>query len=165
MTTRSNPTRGFTGHHMLAIMLAFFGVIIAVNVTMATLANRSWTGLIVQNSYVASREFNALAEKGREQASLGWTGELTLAEGRVGYSIHDRGGGTVRMAAASVTFRRPSHEGEDRTVALSARNGAMLTGEAKLGDGVWIVEVVADTGLERPWRDVRRVVLRGGRTR
>ena len=40
----------FTGYHMLAIMVAFFGVVIAVNLTMATFASRSWTGLVVENS-------------------------------------------------------------------------------------------------------------------
>ena len=43
-------------------MLAFFGVIIAVNVVMATLASTSWTGLVVENSYVASQEFNRKAD-------------------------------------------------------------------------------------------------------
>ena len=57
---------------MLSIMLAFFGVIIAVNVVMATLASTSWTGLVVENSYVASQEFNRKAEESRAQAALGW---------------------------------------------------------------------------------------------
>ena len=45
----------FTGFHMLACMIVFFGVIVAVNLTMATLASQSWTGLVVKNSYVASQ--------------------------------------------------------------------------------------------------------------
>ncbi|MGO4840209.1 FixH family protein, partial [Rhizobiaceae sp. 2RAB30] len=76
MTRRGNGT--FTGRHMLAIMVAFFGTIIAVNVTMATLAGRSWTGFVVKNSYVASQEFNRKAEQGRAQAALGWESRLTM---------------------------------------------------------------------------------------
>jgi nitrogen fixation protein FixH len=36
----------FTGYHMLAILVAFFGVIISVNLLMAYYANSSWSGLI-----------------------------------------------------------------------------------------------------------------------
>ncbi len=56
----NGPTKcGFTGHHMLIVMLAFFGaVMIAANLTMASFASRSWSGLEVPNSYVASQEYN-----------------------------------------------------------------------------------------------------------
>ncbi|TGV41583.1 cytochrome oxidase, partial [bacterium M00.F.Ca.ET.168.01.1.1] len=46
MSTDTQKPREFTGRHMLVIILAFFGVVIAVNLTMATLASTSWTGLV-----------------------------------------------------------------------------------------------------------------------
>ena len=61
----------FTGRHMAAIMLAFFGVVIAINFTMATLAETTFGGTVVDNSYVASQSFNAWLRAGRQ---LGWTG-------------------------------------------------------------------------------------------
>ncbi|RVA10142.1 cytochrome oxidase, partial [Mesorhizobium sp. M7A.F.Ca.US.002.01.1.1] len=39
MTANAQKPREFTGRHMLAIILTFFGVVIAANLTMATLAN------------------------------------------------------------------------------------------------------------------------------
>ncbi len=59
----------FTGRHMLFAMLAFFGVIIAVNLTMAVFATKSWTGLVVKNSYVASQAFNRELEQAKVQES------------------------------------------------------------------------------------------------
>ncbi|MFP5454579.1 MAG: FixH family protein, partial [Alphaproteobacteria bacterium] len=50
--------RGFTGRHMAASMVGFFTVVIAVNVTMATVASHSFGGTVVDNSYVASQRFN-----------------------------------------------------------------------------------------------------------
>ena len=45
---------GFTGRHMLAVMLGFFGVIIAVNVTMAVFAIfLAWTATAVVQDTVA----------------------------------------------------------------------------------------------------------------
>ncbi|TIW70058.1 MAG: cytochrome oxidase, partial [Mesorhizobium sp.] len=52
MSAHSQKSREFTGRHMLFIILGFFGVVIGVNLTMATLASKSWTGLVVENTYV-----------------------------------------------------------------------------------------------------------------
>lgn len=47
----------WTGRRMLITMLLFFGVIIAVNMTMLYLALTNFTGLVVKNSYVAGLTF------------------------------------------------------------------------------------------------------------
>lgn len=70
---RSLPPAGrFTGRHMALIMVAFFAVVIAVNVLMATLASRSFTGVVVENSYVASQHFNRWLDEARAEDRLGW---------------------------------------------------------------------------------------------
>ena len=68
MTTDAKKPFTFTGWHMLAIMLAFFGTIITVNFTMAYLATSSWSGLVVKNTYVASQQFNGKTEAIRQAA-------------------------------------------------------------------------------------------------
>lgn len=65
-------TRPFTGWHMTMIMVAFFTVVIAVNVTMARLAIGSFGGTVVENSYVASQQYNGWLAQARQQAALGW---------------------------------------------------------------------------------------------
>ncbi len=66
-------TRRFTGWHMLGVMVAMFGTIIAVNLVMATLAVRTFGGTVVDNSYVASQEFNRWLAERRAQDRLGWS--------------------------------------------------------------------------------------------
>ena len=51
--------RPLTGWHVLAMFVAFFGVIIAVNLTLAWQAISTFPGLEVENSYVASQTFDA----------------------------------------------------------------------------------------------------------
>ncbi len=51
--------REFTGRHAAAVFVGAFAVIIAVNVALAVSAVRTFPGLEVANSYVASQEFNA----------------------------------------------------------------------------------------------------------
>ena len=76
-------TKGFTGWHMLATMVAFFGVVVAVNMTMATLASKSFGGLVVKNSYVANQQFNGWLAEARKQGKLGWSADTQVADRRL----------------------------------------------------------------------------------
>jgi nitrogen fixation protein FixH len=158
MTT---PSRPFTGWHMLAVMIAFFGVIVAVNVTMATLALTSWTGLVVQNSYVASQEFNDRARAGRAQAALGGTAELAYSNGVLRYALV----GETALRWMSRTFRCCSAARPTKPT-TRARAGAQrrrqLRRRRALGDGQWIVRVSAEAGLAEPYLDIRRIFVRNG---
>lgn len=162
MTAQTDKPKEFTGRHMLAIMLAFFGVIIAVNLFMATMANRSWTGLVVKNSYVASQQFNRKREEGRAQAALGWTTTLEVRDGRVAYGIVDAAGKAVPLGKVTAIFRRPASESEDTSLTLEPAGAGRFAVAQPIRDGVWIVEVDSEAGLEKPYRDVRRIVVSGG---
>ncbi|WP_027168927.1 FixH family protein [Mesorhizobium sp. WSM3224] len=161
----------FTGKHMLLTVLGFFGVVVGVNVTMATLASASWTGLVVENTYVASQQFNGKAKEGRAQAALGWAGRLTIASGEVRYSLVDVRGKLVRLHGVRILFRHPAYDAQDGAVTLAAASGGnrQSAGEFaapyKPKDGVWIVEIDADAGLASPYRDVRRIMISKGALR
>ncbi|HEV2507241.1 MAG TPA: FixH family protein [Mesorhizobium sp.] len=162
MSIRRRSTGEFTGRHMLIITLTFFGVIVAVNMTMATLARSSWTGLVVQNSYVASQQFNRKAEEGRAQAALHWQGMLTVADGVIRYALVDADGKPVLPASVRVAFRHPAYDAEDRTIDLVPEPGGTFSTRQAVRDGAWIVEVDADVGRGSPYRQVQRVFVRGG---
>lgn len=160
--TREAKKGQFTGWHMLAIMVAFFTVIIAVNLTMAFFARSSWTGMVVDNTYIASQQFNEKAAEGRAQAALGWRSELTIADGMVRYRLTDGAGDMVAATRVTATFRRPAHASDDRDIVLTRQADASFSAAVELGDGPWIVEVESEAGLDRPYRDVRRVTFRDG---
>ncbi|ANN60632.1 cytochrome oxidase [Mesorhizobium loti] len=162
MSTNTQKTREFTGRHMLLTILGFFGVVIAVNLTMATLANTSWTGLVVENTYVASQQFNKKAEERRAQAALGWTGNLTIARSEVRYSLSDATGKPVPLHGVKILFRHPAYEAEDKPVTLALASAQEFAARDVPRDGVWIVEVDADAGLAEPYRDVRRIMISHG---
>ena len=75
-------TRRFTGWHFTAIITAFFGVVVAVNLTMALFATRTFGGVVVENSYVASQKYNGWLEAARRQRQLAWTIEPALDKQR-----------------------------------------------------------------------------------
>lgn len=72
--------RTFTGRHMAGAMVAFFTVVIAVNIVMASFATRTFGGTVVDNSYVASQHFNRWLDEAATERSYGWT----MAAKRVG---------------------------------------------------------------------------------
>ena len=75
-------TRRFTGWHFTAIIVAFFGVVVAVNLTMAMFATRTFGGVVVENSYVASQKYNGWLDAARKQDQLGWKIEPSLDDRR-----------------------------------------------------------------------------------
>ncbi|WP_027169479.1 FixH family protein [Mesorhizobium sp. WSM3224] len=168
MSAEMRKPREFTGKHMLLVIVSFFAVVIGVNVTMATLAQTSWTGLVVENTYVASQQFNEEARKGKAQAALGWTGKLTVASGEVRYSLADSKGKPVPLHGVRMLFRHPAYEAEDEALTLAAVSGGTPGDTQEFAvrhtpkDGVWIVEIDADAGLASSFRDVRRVMISHG---
>ncbi|HEU0223277.1 MAG TPA: FixH family protein, partial [Paracoccaceae bacterium] len=47
-----------TGRLVLAVALGAFGIVIAVNLVLVFAATRTFPGLVVPNSYVASQDFD-----------------------------------------------------------------------------------------------------------
>ena len=66
------------GWHVLGMFVLGFGVIIAVNATLAVNAVRSFPGLETDNSYVTSQEFQA-QRSGARGAWLGCIGAARKA--------------------------------------------------------------------------------------
>ncbi|HSM40840.1 MAG TPA: FixH family protein [Afifellaceae bacterium] len=158
------PIEGeFTGRHMLIIMIAFFGVIIGVNLLMATVANRSWTGLVVKNSYVASQNFNRKLEAARRVAALGWVVDFELDAGHAALRLADRSGPITGM---DVTLKlwRPTNESEDVTVTLGEAAAGEYRAEIALGFGVWSADLTATAEDGEALHRHRRIVvpLKGG---
>jgi nitrogen fixation protein FixH len=77
-----HSTGRFTGWHMTTILIAFFGVVIAVNLVMARFAVSTFGGTVVDNSYVASQNYNRWLAAAEKQSQLGWKTTLSLDPSR-----------------------------------------------------------------------------------
>ena len=71
--------RKFTGWHMTGILVAFFGVVVTVNIVMARAAIGTFGGTVVENSYVASQKFNGWLDQAKAQDKMGWTVDASMA--------------------------------------------------------------------------------------
>jgi len=160
MSMHVNPSRPFrfTGKHMLMSMACFFGVIIAVNVTMATLASKSWTGLVVRNSYVASQQFNAQLADARAQHESGIQSEISYRHGQLYLEVKDQDGRTLPVSGLAISIGRPVFEQSDRTIEVTAENRVSHNITLNLEPGIWAISVTGETNLTHYRRDVRLLV-------
>ncbi|MCG6856734.1 MAG: FixH family protein [Salaquimonas sp.] len=146
------PTGQFTGWHMLGVMVLFFGTVIAVNLTLAFFANYSWTGLVVENSYVAGQTFNEESEKARKQATLGLTGKLVARTDAVEFDFTDPDGKPVIADKIEIRVGRPSFESEDHTLVLDYAGTGKYFSEAALTPGLWLADIKATLADGSDWR-------------
>ncbi|MBT9386377.1 FixH family protein [Pseudooceanicola sp. CBS1P-1] len=132
------------GWHVLAGFVGAFGVIISVNVYMATQAIRTFPGLEVANSYVASQQFDT---RKAAQEKLGWTVWADDAEGMIHLKITDRDGAPVRAKEVHATIGHPTMASADVTPQF-AWNGQFYEVPLVLAGGKWIVrlEAIAEDG-------------------
>lgn len=163
-TVPATTTGGFTGRHMLIVILAFFAVVVAVNITMAMIAGSSWTGFVVRNSYVASQEFNGRVAAARAQANLGWSASLAIEGGEASLRLMDGEGHAVPVRSATLALRSPASDRKDRVVALT-RAADGFHARLDVDDGQWVVEIAAAMPDGGTWKDTRRIVMERGRAR
>ncbi|WP_434715233.1 FixH family protein (plasmid) [Rhizobium sp. YTUHZ045] len=136
-------TRGFTGLHMLLATSAFFAVVIAVNVTMAVYASSSWSGLVVENTYVASQEFNGKAAAMKAMAASGVEGALSIKGLEIRYDIHDGNGAPAIIDDVTLNFKRPVGDHEDFHLMLRKTGEGRFEADHEVAGGDWIVEAIS----------------------
>lgn len=141
-------TRRFTGRHMLAIMLAFFGVIVAVNLSMATVAARTFGGKVVENSYVAGQQFNGWLAEARAQERLGWSTPVVL-DGRRHVTLTAMSAGrALDRARVAAVARHPLGRAPDVVLAFRPDGAGRYVSTAPLPRGRWQVQFEVRRGGE-----------------
>lgn len=138
-------TRPFTGRHMLLTMVGFFGLIIAVNVTMARYASATFGGVVVENSYVASQRFNGWLAAARAQDRLGWHVVPTVdAGGRLRIVATGADGAAVR-GRMIVTARHPLGRLPDQAIRMVPGADGYVA-DRPLPTGRWLLRIDLQAG-------------------
>lgn len=135
-----------TGSKVLIMFVAFFGVIITVNLFMAYQAVSTFPGLEVDNSYVASQTF----DKDREaQIALGWTLTQDYDGETVSIDIRDRSGNPPQIADLKALIGRKTESSEDITPEFVYENG-IYSAPVTLNPGAWLMhlDVTAPDGTK-----------------
>lgn len=139
MTT---AVRVIKGWHVLAAMLAFFGAVIAVNVTFAVLAVRSFPGEDVRRSYLQGLRYNDTLAERQAQEMRGWRAVTDLRAQSSGAVLEvvlvDDSGAPIDGAALTGDLQWPASARFDRTLAFEAVGGGRYRAELRgLTAGRW----------------------------
>ena len=161
MTEEPGHEFRFTGKHMLLVMVGFFGVIIAVNLTLAYLASGSWTGLVVKNSYVASQQFNDQLESAENQRALGLSSDFSYHSGAISFVLKNKDGEKMAVTDLVAEIGRPAFEQLDQKLPFIPAGDNRYTLSVDLEPGIWMIRITGKTRLANEIayrRDVRLFV-------
>lgn len=133
---------------MAMVMAGGFGIVIAVNLFMATLAVGGFSGVVVKNSYVASQNFNGWLERAEAQDALGW--DIVASRAQDGTVLVEMRNVPEDAALAAVA-RRPLGEPDRREVAFAGSPAVGFKSTEPLPEGRWLLRLSVVSG-EREWR-------------
>lgn len=156
--------REFTGYHMFGVLVLFFGTIITVNLVMARFAITTWTGLVVENSYVASQEFNEKAAEMKAIAALGYRVDLDSSGKGFYLDLSDRTGAPVSSDLVVIQFHHPVGQVGDETLTLMPQGHGRFATSATLPEGEWIASVTVTDGDATVYKRAHRIHIRADGT-
>ena len=129
------------GGHVLAMLIAFFGVIIGVNFLLAYLANSTWSGLVVENGYVASQNFDKDLAKAKAQEALGWKVDFAYGKDSVTINFADAKGAKIDSLNLTGKLQRTVTDKEDQVLTFGWMGSGNYKAPARLAPGLWEVEI------------------------
>ena len=141
------------GWHVLAMMLAFFAAVIAVNIAFAVFAVQTFPGEDVTHSYAQGLNYNETLAERRAQAAAGWRAEAGLSQ-QGGQSVLQvtlltRDGTPIDGAQIQGTLRWPTDSRRDRALSFRpAGHGLYVAQLGALPSGDWRLRARAQTSSD-----------------
>ena len=141
------------GYHVFAAFVAFFVVVIGVNLSMVFLALDSWSGLSTEDAYQRGLRYNKTLEAMAQRDALGWQENLVFTpgaprgkegQGHITLEMRDRDGQLLEGLIVAGQIWRPTNEGYDRPVTLRAIGAGRYATEVTFPlRGNWLVRLTA----------------------
>lgn len=131
----------FTGWHMTAILVVFFGIVMSVNFYMARMALGTFGGTVVDNSYVASQNYNRWLAAAEKQDTLGWAAKATLTTDRFVVVDVQQNGQPLQGVTAIGDALHPLGRAVDQPLAFKAMLDGTLKSTTALPIGRWNVQI------------------------
>lgn len=163
MSTSKSSGFVLTGKHVLAILLAYFGTVIAVNMYMATAAVRTFSGVEAEKPYQEGLKYDNEIASAREQAKRGWTVDASVRPREGGAVIDvtqkDAAGLVTPGLAFKAVFMHPADRRRDVKVDLAKVDAGHYSAPVAVAPGRWDVLIEASDGKGVLFRSVNRVDL------
>ncbi len=132
----------FTGYHATAMIVAFFAVVVSVNMVMARFAVSTFGGTVVDNSYVASQKYNEWLEEARKQQAHGWTASrVTRVENKVAMTVLQADDTGLEDARITAVAEHPVGRGDPITLNFVQNGSGSYVSRDVLPEGRWKLRI------------------------
>ena len=158
-------TKPLTGFKVLLMLLAFFGVVIGVNVIMMRLAIETLPGTEVDSAYSASLGYEKEIAAARDQEARHWQVDAHVERAADGAAVlrveaRDKDGKPVTGLKFQGRFERPADKRADLSVALAEIGTGVYRGRGeKIAPGQWDLVLEGNGVAGRMFLSKNRVVL------
>ena len=165
MTHSNQFGRPITGRMVFVSIVAFFAVVIGVNVVMMRLAIDTLPGTEVDSAYSASLAYDGEIKAAHDQNLREWQVNVHIerqADGRATLKVdaHDRNGAPLRGLAFSGRLERPTDKRADRPIVMAeGENGTYRGSASDVTPGQWDLVLESDTAGKRMFLSKNRVIL------
>ena len=152
-----------TGKHVLMMLIAFFGVMFAVNMVFVYMALDSFSGLSVDDAYKKGLSYNEEIKRQEAQASRGWQTGLSVStlEGRkivVALKVANEDGKMPADLMAFADISRPARQDLDRTMTMVPIQGGFELETVLIEPGQWDLNIrLQGGGYETPYLLEKRI--------
>src|SRR5258708_11466686 len=143
MNRPSVSSKPLTGARVLFMLLAFFGVVIGVNMIMMRLAIQTLPGTDVDSAYSASLAYEKEIAAAHDQNARNWKVDAHIQRGADGgatlqVEVRDNGGMPVLGLRFQGRFERPADRRADHQVVLVEEANGVYRGSAPMIEpGQW----------------------------
>ena len=162
---KQKQARVLTGRHVLQWLVAFFGIVFAVNGVLVRAAISTFGGVETLSSYRAGLQFEQEVGLVQRQDALHWHVTGKLARDSAGVAVldvtaRDAQGAPLSGLTADARLAHPADDRLDRVIAVRSVAGGVFHGAAEAQPGQWELIVDLYRGDQRVFRSRSRVSLR-----
>jgi nitrogen fixation protein FixH len=150
--------------HVLAILLSFFGVTVAVNIAFATYAISTFSGEDVSKPYLRGLQYNRTIAERKAQNALNWSAEIGAVRGpaadiTASVRVVGADGRGINGLKVEANLRRPTDANLDRAIMLRPTgDGAYGATARNIAPGQWDV-IARATSADGAIFEARRRVM------
>lgn len=154
-----------TGRKVLIAVVAFFGVVIGVNMLMMKLAMDTLSGTEVDSAYRASLAYQTEIGAAHDQDVRNWQVNVHIErqdDGRATVKVdaHDKNGAPLLGLVFSGRLERPTDKRADRALVLAEAGSGVYRGSASgVLPGQWDLILESETAGRRMFLSKNRVML------
>ncbi len=158
--------RPLTGRMVLFMLIAFFGVVFGVNLTLAKFAIDTLPGTEVDSAYSASLAYEGEIAAARKQNERGWKIDAHVERATDGVAnilvnARDAQGSPLAGLAFSSRLERPTDRRGDREASLIEAESAVYRGKvADVAPGQWDLVLEGDASGRRVFLSKSRIILK-----